>query len=81
MSAIYLAAHSMERGDGAEEAFRRAHELGGDPQPGLALLLLTKGAVDVAAVSIRTALAVQPPDRLARARLEAAQVEIALAPG
>lgn len=42
------------RGDlsGAEEAFRRAHELGRDPQPGLALVRLAQGNVDAAATSI-----------------------------
>jgi hypothetical protein len=29
--------------DGAERAFRRAHELGCDPQPGLALVMLARG--------------------------------------
>ena len=49
------------RGDltGAEEAFRRAHELGRDPQPGLALVRLAQGQpAHTAAASIRTALAV-----------------------
>jgi DNA-binding NarL/FixJ family response regulator len=69
------------RGDlaGAEEAFRRAHELGRDPQPGLALLRLAQGRIDVAVASIRAALAVETQDRLASARLCAAAVEIALA--
>ena len=31
---------------GAEEAFRRASELGREPQPGLALLRLAQGDVD-----------------------------------
>ena len=67
------------RGDltGAEEAFRRAHELGRDPQPGLALVRLAQGQPDTAAASIRTALAVLVPP-LPRARLCVAQVEIAL---
>ena len=69
------------RGDlsGAEEAFRRAHQLGRDPQPGLALLRLAQGRVDAASASIRVALAGETRDRLRRARLCAAQVEIALA--
>jgi DNA-binding NarL/FixJ family response regulator len=68
------------RGDlnGAEEAFRRAHQLGRDPQPGLALVRLAQGQPDTAAASIRTALAVLDKP-LPRARLCAAQVEIALA--
>ena len=67
--------------DGAEEAFKRAHELGRDPQPGLALVRLAQGRLDVAAASIRSALAASKSDRLARAQLCTAQVEIALAAG
>lgn len=72
------------RGDlaGAEEAYQRAHRLGRDPQPGFALLRLAQGRSDAAAASIRAALlaeAGRPP--LARFRLYAAQVEIALAGG
>jgi DNA-binding CsgD family transcriptional regulator/Tfp pilus assembly protein PilF len=63
----------------AEESFRRAHELGRDPQPGLALLRLGQGRPDAAAASIRAALVAENRDRLARARLYVAQVEIALA--
>jgi DNA-binding NarL/FixJ family response regulator len=71
------------RGDltGAEDAFRRAHELGRDPQPGLALVRLARGQPDTAAASIRTALAVLGADPLPRARLCVAQVEIALTVG
>jgi DNA-binding NarL/FixJ family response regulator len=71
------------RGDltGAEEAFRRAHEAGRDPQPGLALVRLAQGQPEIAAASIRTALAVLGVDPLSRARLCVAQVEIALAVG
>ncbi len=69
------------RGDlpGASAAFRRAHELGRDPQPGRALLRLAEGRSDAALTSIRAALSAEPTDKLARARLLAAQVEIALA--
>jgi hypothetical protein len=63
----------------AEAAYRRAHQLGRDPQPGLALLRLAQGRVDAAAASIRAALAGETQDRLRRARLCAAQVEVALA--
>lgn len=66
--------------DGAEEAFRRAHELGRDPQPGLALVRLAQGRVDSAAASIATAVA-GTDEPLPRARLLAAQVPIALAAG
>ena len=67
--------------DGAEEAFEQAGDLGCDPQPGLALLRLAQGRGDAAAVGVRRALAGKPWDRLARARLLPAQVEIALATG
>jgi ATP/maltotriose-dependent transcriptional regulator MalT len=69
------------RGDvvGAEEAFRRAHELGHDAQPGLALVRLAYGEIGAAMTSIRAALAARAGDRLGRAELCAAQVEIALA--
>ena len=65
--------------DGAEEAFRRADELGRTPQPGRALVQLARGDTDAAAASIRRALKDEPWDLLARARLLAAQVEIAAA--
>jgi DNA-binding NarL/FixJ family response regulator len=70
------------RGDleGAEDAYRQGHHLGRDPQPGLALLRLAQGRTEAAAALIRTALA-GVTDRLARARLLAAQVEIAIADG
>ena len=66
---------------GAEDAYRQAHRLGRDPQPGLALLRLAQGRAATASASIRAALAAVSADRLARARLCAAQVEIALAAG
>lgn len=69
------------RGDmaGAERAYRDAQAYGRDPQPGLALLRLACGQVDVAMRSIAAALIAENRGRLARARLCAAQVEIALA--
>lgn len=67
--------------DGAAHAFERARELGHDPQPGAALLALTRGRSDVAQAAVQAALLAVPHDRLARARLCAAQVEIALAAG
>lgn len=66
---------------GAEESFKQAHRLGRDPQPGLALLRLTEGRVDVAVGSLRAALAGERTNHLKRARLCAAQVEVALAAG
>jgi class 3 adenylate cyclase len=65
--------------EGAGEAFREAHALGHETQPGMALLELARGAVDVAGSSIRGALADTPSDLLTRARLLPAQVEIAVA--
>jgi class 3 adenylate cyclase len=65
----------------AEDAFGRAHELGREPQPGLALIRLAEGKVDAAATMINRALADESWDRLARARLLPAQVEIAVAAG
>ncbi len=64
--------------DGAEEAFEQAHQLGKEPQPGLALLHLARGRVDAARASIGTALTDQQ-DPLGRARLLPARVEIAVA--
>ena len=65
----------------AEDAFRQAHELGHEPQPGLAVLRLAEGKVDTAATMIQRALADESWNRLARAKLLPAQVEIALASG
>jgi class 3 adenylate cyclase len=66
---------------GAEEAFRQAHEMGEDPQPGRALLLLAQGKADAAAASMLRSLEDQDWNRLARARLLPSQAEIALATG
>jgi DNA-binding SARP family transcriptional activator len=65
---------------GAADAFARAAATGASPQPGLAVLQLRRGDVAAAAASIEDSLAATP-DRLARARLLPAQVEIALAAG
>jgi class 3 adenylate cyclase len=75
---------------GAEEAFIEAHELGWEPQPGLAMLRLVQGDTDAAASSIQQALddptgspsqELPPNTSLRRAPLLAAQVEIAIAAG
>ncbi len=63
----------------ARDAFHEARQLGRDPQPGAALLLLADGDTDGAASSIKRALASEVSDRLARIRLLPVQVEIALA--
>jgi DNA-binding CsgD family transcriptional regulator len=66
---------------GAEEAFARAHELGLQPQPGLALLRLAQGKPEAALRALGVAVADEPAGRPRRARLLAAQVEAALAAG
>jgi class 3 adenylate cyclase len=63
----------------AEEAFRQAQEIGQDPQPGRAHLLLRRGKVDAAAASIRGSLQEESWNRLSRARLLPTQAEIAWA--
>ncbi len=65
----------------AEDAYCQAHELGREPQPGLALLRLTEGNIDAACSMINHAIADQSWDRLARARLLPAQAEIAVSAG
>ncbi|HEY7478614.1 MAG TPA: LuxR family transcriptional regulator, partial [Actinomycetota bacterium] len=65
---------------GADEGYTRAHELGEDPQPGLALLRLAQGRIEAAASGIEVSLEGESrPARLLP--LLAAQVEIALARG
>src|SRR5215213_3451162 len=82
----------LRRGDiqGAEEAFLAAHEVGWDPQPGLALVHLANGDASLAVESIRDALAnppnvpskeLPPNTELRRAPLLEAQVEIEVAAG
>jgi tetratricopeptide (TPR) repeat protein len=65
----------------AEEAFREAHELGREPQPGLALLRFAQGKPDTALTLINSALVDERHDRLRRARLLPAFVDIAIAAG
>jgi DNA-binding CsgD family transcriptional regulator len=64
----------------AEEAYREASRSGWEPQPGLAQLRLAQGRSDVAAAAIRRA-AGEVSERLKRAGLLAAYVEIMLAVG
>ncbi|MEK1887113.1 MAG: response regulator transcription factor [Phyllobacterium sp.] len=64
----------------AERAYRSASAGGFDPQPGLALLRLAEGRIDSAAAAISRALG-GSTDRLGRARLLPARVEIMLAAG
>ncbi|WP_431900009.1 LuxR C-terminal-related transcriptional regulator [Nonomuraea sp. bgisy101] len=82
-AALYLQAelHRL-RGEfvKAEEAYRRANQLGREPQPGLALLRLVQGDVDAAQGAIRRLVA-EARDRVTRSKLLAAHVEIMLAAG
>ncbi|MDQ3964152.1 MAG: hypothetical protein M3277_09630 [Actinomycetota bacterium] len=66
--------------EGTQQAFDQAHDLGRDPQPGLALLLVAQKKPDVALSCIRRALEDDTPP-LRRARLLPAHVEIALLTG
>lgn len=63
----------------AEASYRRARQLGRDPQPGAALLALARGAADDARAALRAALAAAGDRSLERARLLPALVEAALA--
>ena len=65
----------------ARDAFRQAHELGHDPQPGLSLLMLAEGKAEAALASLKRSLDAGSYDRLGRCRLLAPMVSIALAAG
>ncbi len=71
------------RGDlaGAEECLLRAHQLGCDPQPCLALVRLGQGHAAVALAGLRAALAGAATDGVTRPVLLAAQVDAALTAG
>lgn len=73
----------LRRGDlsGAGEAFRRVLEAGGEPQPGLALLRLAEGKPSAGLSELERALADVPDDRMERARLLPAFVELAVSAG
>ncbi|MFG2990179.1 LuxR C-terminal-related transcriptional regulator [Streptomyces sp. NPDC048257] len=81
--AVYLAGEiQRRRGEraAAGASYARAHELGRDPQPGLALLLLAQGKAEASQAALQVALAAAGGQRR-RERLLAAQVEISLALG
>ena len=67
--------------DGASDYFRQAAESGHAAQPGLALLRLAEGRPGIGAAMIREALNEAEADRLGRARLLPAQVELGIAMG
>lgn len=64
----------------AEQAYRSASQWGWEPQPGLALLRMAQGRPDAAAMAIRRA-ASTITERLKRARLLPAYIEIVIAVG
>jgi DNA-binding CsgD family transcriptional regulator len=64
----------------AEKAYQVANRWGWEPQPGLALLRVAQGHTDAAAAAIHRAVGAVA-DRLQRARLLPAHVEIMLATG
>jgi class 3 adenylate cyclase len=66
---------------GAEAAFRQAHALGRDPQPGQALLMLAQGETEPAARGLRRALENINLTVIERARLLEALVEVTLGAG
>jgi DNA-binding NarL/FixJ family response regulator len=61
----------------AEESYRRASLAGRDPEPGMSLLRLAEGRLDLALPALRRALE-EAPDPIARSRLLPAYVEILL---
>jgi len=65
--------------DRAEEAFARAEELSGRACAGTALLRLAQGSLDGARRLIAICISEEPPNRLSRARLLPAAVQIAVA--
>ncbi len=67
--------------DAAASEFAEAHLLGRVPQPGMSLLLLSRGDAAGAMMSIETALATAPPGSVQQVHLLAAAVSIAAAAG
>jgi class 3 adenylate cyclase len=63
--------------EGADQAFRQAHELGRDPQPGAAMLLASQGQAAAALRSLETTIGSRELGTLDEMRSLAAEVEIA----
>ena len=83
-AAWYVAGEARRRAGNlttAEQAFHRAQELGFEPQPGSALLRLAQGKAEMAGSALRVAIAAEAGNPLRRAKLFAAQVEVALDAG
>ena len=70
---------SSGRPGGRLGGFRRAVEAGREPQPGLALLRMAEGKPNVGLAELTRVLADVPDDRVERARLLPAFVELAVA--
>ena len=66
--------------DAAETAYQRSSEHGYDPQPGLALLWLARGANDAALAAVRRLVA-EASDPVAQCRLLPAAVDVLVAAG
>jgi DNA-binding CsgD family transcriptional regulator len=61
----------------AEESYHKATQAGRDPEPGMSLLRLTQGRIDIAAAAIRRALE-ETGDSVERSKLLPSYVEIML---
>src|SRR5215211_8013222 len=66
---------------GAQEAFRQAHQLSRTPEPGMSLLRLAQGDAAGAYTSVKRALVAADNHAFAQARLLPAAIEIGLAAG
>ena len=66
---------------GALDAFRQAHELNREPEPGMSLLRLAQGAAAAANTSIKRALVAAESQAFTQARLLPAAIEIGLVAG
>jgi DNA-binding CsgD family transcriptional regulator len=79
-AALYLQGEILRlqgNASAAEEAYRSASRMGYEPQPGLALLLMTQGRLDAACATIRRVVTAAT-DPFERAKLLPAYIEIML---